>query len=152
MLEQRLSEDMKTALKAGEKLRLSTLRSLKSALIYANVAPGAQPLDDAAVAALFEKEAKKRKESYEAFKNAGRTESAAQELEELKIIEQYLPKALSEQEIKDLVEATVVELNATGPQAMGAVMVHIKSQNSARIDGALLSKLVRERLAHGNIA
>jgi len=139
MLLDTLQNDMKTAMKAGDKARLSTLRLVISAIKYAQV--DNPTLDDGGMTSVLQKEAKKRREAIEAYKAAGRDDSAASEQSELEIIESYLPKMLTEEEVRKEVEGVL----ATGSfpnfgAAMGAAMGKMKG----RADGGVVSKIVKE--------
>lgn len=131
-------------------LRTSVLRSIKSAFTYALVAPGADNtgvITDEAVLAILAKEAKKRQESADAYVKAGSDERVQQELAELAIIEEYLPAKLGEAELKALIETVVSKLDEVSPKAMGQVIGQVKTQAGAGADGALIARLVKERLA-----
>jgi len=148
-VEDRLMQDLKTAMIAKDAQRVSVLRSLKSAIMYAKVAPGAPAdgvFDDAALQTMFAKEAKKRQESADSFRAAGRDEQADSELAEKAIIEEYLPKQLSEDEVRALVEEAVAGLDEVSPKAMGQVIGAVKAKAGTAADGALVARLVKERL------
>jgi uncharacterized protein YqeY len=149
MLKDRLTQDLKTAMLAKDAGRVSVLRSLKSAITYAEVASGGRgsELDDTAIIEVFTKEAKKRQESADSFASAGREEQAATERAEKAIIEEYLPRELDESELRGLVEAAVAELDDVSPKAMGQVIAAVKSKASGRVDGGLLARITKERLS-----
>ena len=149
-MEDKLMQDLKAAMIAKDELRVNVLRSLKSAITYAKVAPGAPAdgvLDQATIEGLFAKEAKKRQESAEAFKKAGADDKAAQEQQERAMIEAYLPPKLSEDDLRDVVANVVSELGATSAQQMGQVIAGVKQQVGTAADGAVIAKLVKERLS-----
>lgn len=134
-----LQNDMKTAMKAGDKERLSALRMLVSAVRYAAIDHG--EMSDDQVLAVLQKEAKKRRESIAAYTDAGRTESADAEKKELAIIETYLPTLMSEEEVRE--KAARILKDSAFPNfgaAMGAVMSQMKGQ----ADGSVVSKIVKE--------
>ena len=112
MLKAHLDQDLKTALLAGDKTLATTIRGLKSVILYEEVAKGArdQGLSDDAIVVLFAKEAKKRQESADLYTQGGNGERAAAELAEKMVIEGYLPKQLSDEELTMLVDATVAEM------------------------------------------
>lgn len=143
-----ISQDLKQAMLAKDAHKVSVLRSLKSAFTYAKVAPGADPegLSDEAVLAIVAKEAKKRQESADSFRQAGQEDRAAEELAEKAIIDAYLPAQLSEDELKTLVDKAVGALDEISPKAMGHVIGTVKQQAGPAADGALIAKLVKERL------
>jgi uncharacterized protein YqeY len=131
-------------------LRTSVLRSIKSAFIYAKTAPGADPsgeLNDDPVLAILAKEAKKRQESADSFVLAGQPDRAETELAEKAIIEAYLPAKLSEDELQVLIEETVVQFDEISPKIMGQVIGQVKTKAGPGADGAMIARLVKERLA-----
>lgn len=148
MIKQRLNDDVKTAMLSGDTLRLDTLRGLKSAILYAEVAAGKREegLTDAEIEILFAKEAKKRQESADLYNQGGAPDKADKELTEKAIIEEYLPEQLSEDEVVALVEKTIAELGVSGPQAMGQVIGKIKQSAGSTVDGSLVAKIVKEKL------
>ena len=125
-----------------------TLRNLRSVILYAEVAKGVRDtgLDDEEVTALFAKEVKKRVESAELYKKGGSEDRAAKELAEKEIIESYLPKQLSDNELSAIVDAVVTEVHAEGPQAMGQVIGQVKQRTAGQADGARIAQMVKERL------
>ncbi len=150
MLKERIEQDLKTAMRAGDATQLSVLRSVKSAIIYAEVAKGVKGvgggLDDEAVLQVAAKEAKKRQESADAYLRAGEQSRADAELEEKEIIEKYLPKALSEQEIVVLVDQVVAELGPVTSATMGRIIGEVKQRAGATANGAMIANLVKERM------
>ncbi len=121
MLKQRIEQDLKTALRTGDAVRLSVLRSIKSAITYAEVAKSANKresgLSDDAVLEVLAKEAKKRQESADAYSNAGQPDRADAELKEKKIIQEYLPMAPSEDELRAIIQTVINELGERfGPE------------------------------------
>ena len=148
MIKQQLQDDVKTAMLAGDAARLETLRGLKSAILYAEVAAGKreQGLDDDEIQALFAKEAKKRQESADLYTKGGSPERAEKELSEKAIIEEYLPEQMGEDELTRIVDTVIAEQGASGMQAMGAVIGAVKKQVGISADGGLIAKLVKEKL------
>jgi len=149
MIKQRLNDDVKTAMLSGDKLRLETLRGLKSAILYAEVAAGKRDegLSDGEIEALFAKEAKKRQESADLYVKGGAADKADKELSEKAIIEEYLPEQMTEDEITALVEKTIAELGVSGPQAMGQVIGKVKQVAGSAADGGLIAKITKEKLS-----
>lgn len=148
MLEERLNEDMKAALKGGAQARLSTLRMLRSALLLEkkkDVSITTLPDPDAVRA--FQSYAKKLKDSIAEYEKLGKMEDVAKIRGELQVVEEYLPTMLSEAESRDLVRAVVSELGATSMKDMGRVMKEVQTRAQGRGDGKLLSDLVRSSLA-----
>lgn len=148
-LKDRLRTDLTTAIKGRDEIRSSTLRMVLTAVSNAEVAgKQARELSDDDVLAVLSSEAKKRRESAEAFDNAGRAESAAKERSEAKLLAEYLPPALDEAEISDLVSSTIASLGVgdDGPRAMGKVMGALQPQVRGRADGGVVSAEVRRQL------
>ncbi|HYH75217.1 MAG TPA: GatB/YqeY domain-containing protein [Candidatus Saccharimonadales bacterium] len=148
MLKQQLEQDLKTALLAGDKDRALVLRGLKSVILYAEVAKGVRDegLPDDEVLALFAKEAKKRQESADLYLKGGDEKRADAELAEKVIIEAYLPKQLSEEELIAVIDALISEIGASGMQSMGPVIAAVKQKVGGQADGARIAQLVKERL------
>ena len=144
MLEERLEQDIKSALLAGDAPRVSTLRQIKSVLLNVKVATGKREsgLSDDEVLPILAQEAKKRQESADLYIQGGSQERAAAEL-----AENYLPAQLSEGEIMKLVEKTIAETGASGPQAMGSVIGQVKKSAGPAADGATIARLVKEKLS-----
>jgi uncharacterized protein YqeY len=148
MLEERLNEDMKAALKAGDSARLSTLRMLRSALLLEKKKDvSITTLPDADAIRAFQSYAKKLKDSIAEYEKLGKAEDVAKIRGELGVVEEYLPSQLSEAESRELVRAVVAELEATSMKDMGRVMKEVQSRAQGRGDGKLLSDLVRSSLS-----
>lgn len=145
-LKQRLTDDMKTAMKAGEKERLATIRLINAAIKQKEVDERVE-MDDARVLAVLEKMVKQRKDSIEQYDKAGRDDLAAIERAELVIIDQYLPAKLGEAEIRAAIEAAVIETGASGPADMGKLMGVLKPRLAGQADMGEVSKLIKQRLA-----
>jgi uncharacterized protein len=148
MLKQQLEQDLKQALLSGDKDRAMVLRSLKSVILYAEVAKGLrdQGLADEEVIVLLAKEAKKRQESADLYVKGVSEDRAAKELAEKKIIEGYLPVQVSDADLNALVEAAVAETDAEGLAAMGQVIGLVKQKAGASADGSRIAQMVKERL------
>jgi hypothetical protein len=148
MLEERLNEDMKAALKGGDQARLSTLRMLRSAILLEkkkDVSITTLPDPDAIRA--FQSYAKKLKDSMAEYEKLGKKENVATIRGELQVVEEYLPTMLSEAESRDLVRAVISETGATSMKDLGRVMKEVQARAQGRGDGKLLSDLVRSSLA-----
>jgi uncharacterized protein len=145
-LKQRFTDDMKAAMKAGEKERLGTIRLVNAAIKQKEVDERIE-LDDAQVLAILEKMMKQRKDSVSQYEAANREDLAAVERAEMAIIEQYLPAKLGEAEVLAAIEAAVAEVGATGPADMGKVMGVIKPKLAGLADMGEVSKLIKQRLA-----
>lgn len=148
MLKARIDQDLKTALLAGDKVLATTLRGLKSVILYAEVAEGNrdQGLSDDAIIVLFAKEAKKRQESADLYVKGGNEEKASAELEEKKVIEAYLPTQLSDEELSGIIDEAIQTLGVSGPSAMGQVIGAVKQKTAGQADGARIAQLVKQHL------
>ena len=138
----KINSQLKDALKNKDELRLSTLRMMKSKVLYVN-AKGDLP--DAEIIKILKKYGKELKESIEEFKKVGRSEESERHGKELAIVSEFLPKELSPQEIKKMVEQTVKELGATSIKEMGKVMKEVLGKHPG-IDGKVVNQSVREIL------
>ncbi len=152
MLKTRIDQDLKTALLAGDKVLATTLRGLKSAILYVEVAEGKRDsgLSDEAIITLLAKEAKKRQESADLYTQGGSPERAAAELAEKKAIEAYLPQQLSDAELVAIIDEAVTSVEAggaTGMQAMGQVIGKVKEKTNGSADGGRIAAAVKERLS-----
>ena len=145
-LKERITEDMKAAMKARQSERLSAIRLLMAAIKQREV-DERKTLDDAAVISVVERLIKQRRDSIEQFQAAGRTDLVDKETAELELLKQYLPQALSEEELAAAIEAAIAECGAGGAQAMGKVMAALKTRLAGRADMSRVSALVKARLA-----
>lgn len=147
-LKNRIDIEIKTAMKAKEKERLMTLRSIKSAILLAETEKGASDdgLTEEAELKLLTKAAKQRKESAEIYINENRQELADKELFEFAVIANYLPQQLSEAEVTSEIEKIITQLGAAGPQDMGKVMGVATKQLAGRADGKLIATIVKSNL------
>lgn len=145
----KLEADLKTAMLGGDKVLTTTLRGLKSAILYAEVAASKREegLSDEEIAGLFSKEAKKRQESADLYTQGGNTEKAEAELAEKQVIEGYLPAQMSEEELTSLVDAAVSETGASSMQDMGKVIGQVKAKAGSAADGSRIAALVKERFS-----
>jgi uncharacterized protein len=145
-LKLKIAEDMKAAMRAGDTRRRDTVRLLQAAIKQREVDTRA-PLDDAAVIAVIEKMLKQRKDSIAQYEAAHRSDLADIEKFEAQILNAYMPQALSDEEIKSLVDEVVLAIDAKGQQDMGKVMAALKLKLAGRADMAKVSTLVKERIA-----
>jgi uncharacterized protein YqeY len=145
-LKDRITDDMKTAMRAKDSARLSAIRMLLAACKQREVDERIV-LDDAAVVAIVDKLIKQRKDSISAFEQAGRTDLVDKESAELKVLEVYLPARLSADEVHAQVAALVAELGAAGPADMGKVMGAAKARFAGTADMGLVSAAVKAALA-----
>ena len=148
MLKTRIDQDLKTALLAGDKTLVTTLRGLKSVILYAEVAKGMRDegLPDAEIVVLLAKEAKKRQESADLYRQGKNDEKAAAELVEKVVIQAYLPTQLTDEELTAIVDEAIAASGATGLQAMGQVIGAVKQKTGSQADGSRIAALVKERL------
>ena len=143
-----VSNDIKEAMKARDKVRLETLRNIKKVFIEAKTAPGSNDtLDDADALKILQKLAKQGNESAETYKQQNREDLAAEELAQVKVIEEYLPKPLSEEEIEAAVKGIVEQTGASSMKDMGKVMGMASKQLAGRADGKVISTIVKKLLA-----
>ena len=147
MLEERLSEDMKNTLKAGNQDRLQTLRMMRSQIILEKKKDASiELLPDAQVLAVLTSYAKKLRESAAEYEKLGRPEEAVKLRSELSVVQEYLPAQLTAEEARDLVAAVVQDLGASSAKDFGRVMKEATTRASGRADGKTLSDLVRAAL------
>lgn len=143
-----VSNDIKEAMKARDKVRLETLRNIKKVFIEAKTAPGSNDtLEDADALKILQKLAKQGNESAETYKQQNREDLAAEELAQVAVIEQYLPKPISEEEIEAAVKAIIEETGASSMKDMGKVMGMASKQLAGRADGKVISTIVKKLLA-----
>jgi uncharacterized protein YqeY len=146
-MRERLAAESKAALKSQDKRRLSALRLIMAELQKADIAAkgGAVPEQD--IPALLQRMIKQRRESLAVYEKAGRTEQAQQEAAEIAVIEEFLPKQMTEAEARDAIAAAVKEAGATSPKDMGKVMALLKARHAGRMDFAKASGEVKALLS-----
>lgn len=142
----RLSPEIKAAMLARDADRLNTLRMLKSAVGYVQIEKKTEALSDADFTAVVQREVKKRRDAAEQYTAGGRPELAAKEHAEIAVLETFLPKALSPEELESIVRATIQEVGATDKKQMGAVMKAAQAKVAGRADGKAISALVSRLL------
>jgi len=145
-LKAKLTEDMKVAMKAGERRRLDVIRLVNAAIKQREVDERIQ-LDDTQVLSVLEKMLKQRRDSLHQFQGAGRTDLAEQEQFEILLIEGYLPAKLGDAEVAELVAQAIAESGAAGPKDMGKVMGLVKAKAAGRADMGKVSELIKQKLA-----
>lgn len=145
ILEQ-LNEDMKTAMRAKEREKLTTIRMIKASIQNEEIKKG-QELDEEEVLAILSREKKQRLESYAEFEKAGREDLTEKLKVELEVVDQYLPEQLSDDEVRALVEESIEEVGAESMQDMGTVMSNVMPKLQGRADGSQVNTLVRELLS-----
>jgi uncharacterized protein YqeY len=142
----RLAAETKAALKSQDKQRLSALRLILASLQQADIAAKAS-LPDQDIPALLQKMIKQRRESFAIYEKAGRTEQATQEAAEIAVIEEFLPRQMSEAEAKEAIGAAVKEVGAAGPKDMGRVMALLKERYAGQMDFGKASGQVKALLS-----
>lgn len=148
---EQISQDVKTALKAQDSLKVSTLRLLIAAIQKAQIDTPAQrnePPADAAVISAIDKQCKQRRESIAQFEQAQRTEAAERERQELEILSTYLPAAASADEIEAQITQALKDANASSPAQLGAVMGLLKARLAGRADMSVVAQQAKSRLTH----
>ena len=150
-LKERLHSDLTEAIRSRDELRSGTIRMVLTAITNEEVSgKSARVLSDAEIITVLSREAKKRREAADAFKDAGRADRAEQETNEGKVITEYLPEQLSEEDIAKIIADAITETGASGPAGMGLVMKAIQPKVAGKADGGLISGLVKAALTGGN--
>lgn len=148
MLFDQISNDIKSAMKARDKVRLETLRNIKKVFLEAKTAPGANDeLADDAAMKILQKLAKQGKESAATYTQQNRPDLAEAELAQVAVIEEYLPQALSEAEIEVIVKEIIAQVGATSMKEMGKVMGMASKRMAGQADGGVISGIVKKLLA-----
>jgi uncharacterized protein YqeY len=142
----RLTEDMKTAMKTGEKERLSTIRLLRGQIKDAAIDKRADLTEDEELAVLTNA-AKKRREAIQAYRDAIREDLAEKEESELKVIQDYLPAALDVAEVEKIIDAAIAQTGAQNLKDLGKVMPLVMNETKGRADGKMISEMVRKKLS-----
>ncbi|HKD78768.1 MAG TPA: GatB/YqeY domain-containing protein [Candidatus Angelobacter sp.] len=148
-ISEQIQKDMVEAMRSREELRLSTLRMVKSAIMLKEKDKRA-PLDDKEAQQVLSTLIKQRRDAIEQFTKGGRQELADKEAAEITLIEHYLPKAMGEEQIAEVVKATIAEMGSPGMKDMGTVMKNVMAKlqaTGARVDGKTVSELVKKHLA-----
>jgi uncharacterized protein len=146
MLEDRLKEDLKEAMKGGDKTAVSTIRMVISAIKNKKIELGIKEIDDPAVMSVIQKKAKQHKESIKQFTDAGREDLAKNEESELSVIVKYLPEPISESELCEIIDGIILEIEASSMKDMGKVMKLVTEKTEGRADGGTVSRIVKEKL------
>lgn len=149
MIKQSIDSDLKTAMLAGDKPLVNTLRTIKSVILDAEVNQNVRGsgLPEEEVIKLLQKESKKRSEAATLYEKAGETERATKEQYEQDVLAKYLPVMLSEDELRPIIDATLAEADEVSMQHMGSFIGAIKAKVGARADGGLIARLVKEEIA-----
>lgn len=141
----KLQNDLRQAQLAKNEVKVSTLRLLLSEIHNAEISQGGELSDEDAVG-IIQREVKKRKEAAEGFRSGGREEAASKEEAELKVLQDYLPAQMSNEELTEIIEQTITELEAKGPSDMGKVIGAVMGKVKGKTDGGTVSALVKEKL------
>jgi len=144
-IEKKIQQDLKEALKSQELDKLSTLRMLSSSIHNKQIEKGALLSDDEVIQVIA-KEVRKRREAAEQYQKGGRVELAEKEIKEAEILETYLPKRLSEEELRTIIKKVISQTGASSLADMGKVMAETMRQVKGRAEGGIVSKLVRDFL------
>jgi uncharacterized protein YqeY len=147
-LRERLDEDLKSAMRAKDSLRMNTVRGLKSAVKYREIEL-MKPLDEAGILGVVATEIKRRRDSVEQYRAGNRPDLAEKEEAEIKILQELLPQQLTSAEVEAKVVEVIARVGAKGPKDMGAVMKALLPEVQGRADGKVVSELVKQRLAGG---
>ena len=151
-MENRIQTDIMAAMKAKDDVTLMALRNVKTAIMQYKTSSNFKGdrdsnLPDAEVIRIMQKLAKERRETAEVYKNAGRIELADKELAEADVIDRYLPKAMSETEVEELVKIAIAEVGATSMKEMGLVIKNVSAKANGRTDGKTISMIVKRFLS-----
>jgi len=145
-LEERLLDEMKQAMKTSDKLRLSTIRMIRTAVKNKEIEQR-QKLDDDSIVRVIQGMVRKGEESIEQFKLGGRVDLVEKETKEIEILKSYLPKPLSQEEILKIIDQTIEETKASSLKDLGKVMKSVMPKLGGRAEGAIINQLVKERLS-----
>jgi uncharacterized protein YqeY len=149
ILTTKLQDDLKTAMKAKDKLRVSTMRMLINEMKNAQLDERGEELPEAKEIAILTSYAKKRRESIKSYEEGGREDLAESERQELEIVMDYLPEQMSEDDIRAEIVKAVAEMGASGPQDMGKVMGPLMGKFKGRADGSVVKTITMEILRGG---
>jgi uncharacterized protein YqeY len=150
-LKERLQSDLTEAIRSRDELRSGTIRMVLTAITNEEVSgKSARVLTDAEIITVLSREAKKRREAADAFKDAGHADRSQRETDEGIVITKYLPEQLSEADVKKIIADAIAETGASGPAGMGVVMKAIQPKVAGKADGGTVSSLVKAALTGGN--
>ncbi len=147
-LKQRIEQDLKAALLGGDKVLVMTLRGLKSAILYAEVAAGKRDegLSDEEGILVLRKELKKRHESADLYEQGGNKDRQQAEITEAKVIEKYLPAQLDDSKLSEAIDQAIEEIGVVDPQSMGKIIGKVKELTQGAVDGARIATSVKARM------
>ncbi|HHP7237512.1 GatB/YqeY domain-containing protein [Longibacter sp.] len=146
---ERVTQEMKDAMKARDKVRLRTLRSLRSALMNKTIDKRQgddAELDESEQLAVVRKEVKQRKDSIEQFEEAGRDDLVEKEQEELEVLKEFMPEPMSDEKLEATLDAIIEDVGATDMSDMGAVMGRAMGELRGKVDGSRVQQIVKEKL------
>ncbi len=147
-LKERIDQDLKEAMRSGDKARKMALRSLKTAILNAEKAgKAAHELTDQEILSVIMKEVKQRRDSVEEYRKGGREDLVAEEEAEMRVLEAYLPRMMTEEEIRAKAAEVIAGVGAQGPRDIGKVMKPLMAELRGKADGSLVNKVVRELLS-----
>lgn len=148
VIKDKINGDLKSAMLSGDHFKAETLRGIKAVILNEEVAQGKRDegIDDNVIEQLVSREVKKRNESAAIYDGAGRSELAEKERAEAKILGEYLPEQLSEEDIKTVVERVIKDMGVSGPSGMGQVIGAVKKELGNAADGATVAKIVKSEL------
>ncbi|MGI6369776.1 MAG: GatB/YqeY domain-containing protein [Ignavibacteria bacterium] len=147
-LEQTINEALKKAMKNGDKIRTTTLRSIRASIIEFNKSGVARAMTEDDELKILNSAAKKRKDAIEMYQNAGRTDLANNEQAELDIIQEFLPKQMTEEEITNAIKAIIEKIGAKDIKDVGKVMGSAMKELKGKADGSIVQKIVKDLLAN----
>lgn len=147
-LQERLTDDMKQAMRAKQKDRLTTIRMVKASLQNEAIKFGRQDLTEEEELTVLNREMKQRRDSLREFESAGREDLASKVADEIVVLEAYMPEQLSEDEVTAIVKAAIAQTNATGPSDMGKVMGVVMPKVKGKADGGLVNRIVKQQLTN----
>lgn len=150
-LTDQINEDIKAAMKEKNKAKLEALRAIKSALLLASTEKGAKESSEAAELKMLQKLVKQRKDAADIYTNEGRNDLAAEELEQVTIIENYLPEQMTEEQVRSEVDAIIKATGANSMKDMGKVMGQANQKLAGKADGNVIAQLVKRALAHNEV-
>lgn len=145
VLAERLSEDLKQAMKEKDKLRLSVIRMVRAAIKNAEIEKR-RPLNEDEIIDVLNRELKQRQESLQEFEKAGRQDLSEQARQEIQILRQYLPEPLDDQALQELVKEAIQEVGAVSKRDLGKVMSYLMPKVKGRADGKKVNQMVQQRL------
>lgn len=145
--EEKMNEELKVAMKSGDKIRMETIRSIRSAIIEFNKSGANRELNSDDELKILQSAAKKRKDAIEMYEKTTRTDLLEREQAELKIIEEFLPKKLSENEVKEIIKNVIEQTGAKEAKDMGKIMGPLMKEIAGRADGKVIQGMVRELLS-----